>query len=73
VKATGIGDGGRKDGMEYPPVRLQRGMRGPGLPSGLGSWATSTCIDHCSLSPLWCELEPDFGRSQKLRCSRLAA
>jgi hypothetical protein len=38
VKATGIGDGGRKDGMEYPPVRLQRGMRGPGLPSGLGSW-----------------------------------
>jgi hypothetical protein len=26
VKATGIGDGGRKDGMEYPPVRLQRGM-----------------------------------------------
>ena len=38
MKATGIGDGGRKDGMEYPPVRLQRGMRGPGLPSGLGSW-----------------------------------
>jgi hypothetical protein len=30
VKATEIGDGGREDGMEYPPVRLQRGMRGTG-------------------------------------------
>ena len=30
MKATEIGDGGREDGMEYPPVRLQRGMRGTG-------------------------------------------
>jgi len=39
---------------------------GPGWPSGLGS---STCTDHCNLSPLQTEFAPRFVRLQKRVCS----